>query len=275
MKIKQLKGILVALLLLAGCGEVYAASVGGMYGLYWNMNHKKRVSLYHGGRYLGKTDAGLINLRTHWYAARGEGKDIHESAGPSWQVPAFSFDIFQQASPCRWRYYNVVEPIDGPSGGKNNKLFPNGIGQEKADDISRLYTGHYAEVKNKDTAVAFQLSLWEIIYEDKGKYNVSKKSGDFYTATKGKFTSLANDWLSNLSSVSASSKVRVLSDNQYQDYSVYMGVVQGGGGGGGGGAVPEPITMFSMAAGIGGIYVYLRKRRKSKSMQAKLIEQHM
>jgi hypothetical protein len=65
-----------------------------------------------------------------------------------------------------------------------------------ADGIQGLYTNHYASVVDQTTSAAFQLAIWEIVYEESGVYGLG--AGAFSSLTTGLIADTANSWLANL-----------------------------------------------------------------------------
>jgi hypothetical protein len=115
-------------------------------------------------------------------------------------------------------------------------------------DVSKLFTSHYADVTSAKASAAFQLALWEILYEQKGAYDVN--SGGLKVVADSGARRLANDWLGSLGSVQGYSIQRVYS-GKLQDFLVAT-------------PVPEPATYALALAALGTLGVYAHRRRNRR-----------
>ena len=102
--------------------------------------------------------------------------------------------------------------------------------------IGRLVTKYGAAVNDADTSAAFQLALWEILYETPAA-NYSLSSGSFTETANPSVSNLANVWLSDLGTVSNVNVQRLYSPEN-QDYLVQT-------------PVPEPSTCAMLITGLG------------------------
>ena len=127
----------------------------------------------------------------------------------------------------------------------------------KAADISRLWKQHIVDshdTTTADGAAAFAASVWEIVNETTGTYNVSWDStakGSFYVHPDGGLTwdHTANTWLGNLGSGDAADIMALVpTDLSIQRFAVLVPAV-----------VPEPFTMLTAFLAIGSLGVYVRK----------------
>ena len=126
----------------------------------------------------------------------------------------------------------------------------------KAFDMGRLITKYRDGVDTAKESAAFQVALWEILYETSTTYSLF--SGAFMeTASNDGIRTLAQGWLSDLGSVSNVNVFKLESLGHYdsrhnwvkghQDFLVTT-------------PVPEPSTYALMLAGLFGIGFVVRRR---------------
>lgn len=133
---------------------------------------------------------------------------------------------------------------------------PNGpMSSAKADNVRRLYDVAYYNyvlpemekapaAANKDIAAAFQLSIWNLIYDN--DFSISNKAGSFYSTSSGAFVNLANTWMGLLGNAELASVGALLND-RYQDFAVPV-------------AVPAPGALILSSLGMM-LVGYLRRGR--------------
>lgn len=123
------------------------------------------------------------------------------------------------------------------------------IGAARADALARLATSYLGQVHDGTSAGAFQLAVWEIVYENTGTaYNIGTGNFSAYGANDASIA-LAQTWLGNLAAVSTYN-VNVWASPTHQDLAVFT-------------SVPEPGTLALLAVGLIGLG--LGKRRKNQA----------
>jgi hypothetical protein len=129
-------------------------------------------------------------------------------------------------------------------------------GDKQYSDLSKLFTSHYKDVANtKSGAVAFQLAIWEILYEEKDRYDVTKGSLDVRNASKSA-RRLANEWLASLASLDdvAGYEIRSVYSNDPKNQWAFLMATP----------VSEP-SVYARALVSLGIAAGFARRRRTKS----------
>jgi hypothetical protein len=134
-----------------------------------------------------------------------------------------------------------------------------GFTHQQADLLGRLYTvadnGTTSRVDTTNESVAFQLAVWELLYETSGSYNVT--GGNFYAQGGGNSTqrSLANSWLASAASlVDSQFSVARLASVATPNSAGHQDLILVG-------AVPEPSSYVLMLAGLSAVGFVVRRRR--------------
>lgn len=96
----------------------------------------------------------------------------------------------------------------------------------QVDAITRLYTGF---ANNTGTALhnaAFQLALWELVYDynDNNWTELSFKSGVFQTHNKNNIANLALSWLGELKDIDSKFSMYVMTNEFSQNQLVFSGI---------------------------------------------------
>ncbi|MET3131464.1 hypothetical protein AAKU55_001726 [Oxalobacteraceae bacterium GrIS 1.11] len=169
---------------------------------------------------------------THFnYAGQGGGFSGALNGAP---IATYCLDLYQEF------YFGGVYSNYTVGGGT--------LSSRAAQDIGRLVTQDGGKVVDANSSAAFQLALWEVLYESPATaYNLN--SGNFTGSGGGTSTALANSWLNGLG-VGAASNVHVqrLYSAENQDFLVIT-------------AVPEPSNYAMFGAGLG-LLAFLSRRKR-------------
>lgn len=135
-----------------------------------------------------------------------------------------------------------------------------GFSSQQGDLLGKLYTAHGSGglAASTDDSVAFQLAVWEILYEGSP---ASVTAGDFRLLSGASTAqrALANTWLGEVMQVGAarSFNAQRLYSSVAQDFVLFTAIPLGGGGSH---AVPEPSSIALAGLAIAGL-LCLRRRK--------------
>ncbi len=133
-------------------------------------------------------------------------------------------------------------------GGLDNVAFRD---VNRENDIRALFNLFYSDNHSAQESRAFQIALWELIYEGEGNLSVSSGAGYFYVASGfGSGTvGLANNWLAALGDWDGTDawSFHVLQNEGSQNLLTVR-------------PVPTPAALGLLLAGLGGLLVVRRRR---------------
>ena len=129
------------------------------------------------------------------------------------------------------------------------------MGTTRADRVRELFGRFIGEVDSEEEGEAFAASLWEIVYEKSGAYDLGGGTL-IMNGLDGNAETISEGWLADLDGDTDyfDYDVFALTNPDYQDFALTSP-------GYGGQPIPEPVTMMGMVLGVGGLASYLRKRR--------------
>lgn len=137
---------------------------------------------------------------------------------PSGEFFSFCIELTQNVYYRQEHTFDVVDVADAPMPGGPG-VGSAGMGPQKADMLRELWGRHIDEVSTPQTAAAFQIGVWEIVYDD----GLSLADGLF----RAKYPSLpevalAQIWLDGLTGNGPFAPLRALSSPDYQDHLVLV-----------------------------------------------------
>ncbi len=165
------------------------------------------------------------------YAWESEFNNVQNATGDATALGnpfnGFCIDLEDEITPGNYSW-DLVDLEDAPDGSYQ-------MTTTQANRIAELWGRHYADVNNGFTAAAFQLAVWEIVYEpanaDISSYDVTdgysgaNPGGGFevnaaWNANFANLTSLANSWLGNLDGAGPTAVLGALTSSATQDFVV-------------------------------------------------------
>ena len=127
-----------------------------------------------------------------------------------------------------------------------------------ATSLSKLFTVAGSLVNSISTSAAFQLAVWEIIYESpSNSFSMASGNAKFGVVSSSDLSTLAlaDTWLNALSTTAATAPVSILASTDRQDL-VYGGATA---------PIPEPSTYALMFAGLAGVGFVARRRARKQA----------
>jgi len=209
------------------------------------------------GTYIGNVYTGVYNLHINTAAGSYAGAEATAIVGEvdaSHNVAAFCMDVNQSAPQGVGFQTYQVQPLEAaPVGGVNTPMTT-----AQANDLRRLYGSYYSTSLTGPQAAAFEASVWEIVFEQSGTYNVYGGNLRINETSGGSWGSIANGWLGNLGNV-MNNNVMALVNQTYQDYAIVVPPSTGQEP-----PVPEPVTMASLLLAVGALGGYARRRLSTR-----------
>lgn len=137
------------------------------------------VSLNSGGSFMGPVKAGQFN----WQRTGGT------YTGLQGLFSTFCIEVHQDVLPGNNYTYDTNTVAGAPL--PVNILYGTPMGAVKADKISELYGRFYASLSSNDDYAAFQLAIWDFVYDGGGTVG----TGVFQASGFGAAMALADAWI--------------------------------------------------------------------------------
>ncbi|MBX3379854.1 MAG: Cys-Gln thioester bond-forming surface protein [Phycisphaeraceae bacterium] len=137
------------------------------------------VSLNSGGSFMGPVKAGQFN----WQRTGGT------YSGLTGTFATFCIEVHQDIFPGNNYTYDVNTVANAPL--PVNILYGTPMGAAKADQISELYGRFFAGLSTNDQYAAFQLAIWDFVYDGGGGVG----AGVFQASGFGAAMALADAWI--------------------------------------------------------------------------------
>jgi hypothetical protein len=156
----------------------------------------------------------------------------------------FCIDLTHFITPGHTYTYNLDDPT---SPNADAQVFSGGLGAAKAAMLSDLFGQYYGNIQDNHTAAAFQIAVWDIVYDG----GVPTSSSPFQVISTGTAETMALSWLNNLDPQSPGLMVLDSTSLNQNQITFAPPVV-----------VPEPSTfVLGLIAGAGIFGAALRRRK--------------
>jgi hypothetical protein len=145
---------------------------------------------------------------------------------------------------------DIYSWLNTSSSGASYTLIPGSgfFGSSQVTALERLASQHLASINTVAESGAFQLAVWEIVYENSGVYNLG--TGNFQVASaSGGALATANSWLAALGNGVPTLALSVWASSTSQDLAVFSA------------PIPEPEIYAMLLAGLG-LMGFVAKRRR-------------
>lgn len=145
---------------------------------------------------------------------------------------------------------DIYSWLNTSSSGASYTLTPGSgfFGSSQVTALERLASQHLASINTVAESGAFQLAVWEIVYENSGVYNLG--TGNFQVASaSGGALATANSWLAALGNGVPTLALSVWASSISQDLAVFSA------------PIPEPEIYAMLLAGLG-LMGFVAKRRR-------------
>ncbi len=184
--------VLLGGLLAGGIARGDTVTFGDLSATFKTVNPSSTVSIStNGGLNWSSPTAGAMN----WVRTGGSYAGLGGAYTSGTEFVSFCVELTQYVNYNGSYTYTVVEVGGVPSPGGSG--VGNGMGTSKADQLRELWTIARDQVQDSLTAAAFQLAIWEVVYDDDtslstGSFQAKKRNtGDLIPAT-------AQNWLSQI-----------------------------------------------------------------------------
>jgi hypothetical protein len=209
-------------------------------------------------QFLGSSTYSTVSGRAGVYKWSG-------IAGNPWPLnhnfESFCIDLKQVVNTSTTQTFTLKALENAPDPDPNPSTSVTGMGVDRANMLRRLWAAHRTDVVSDITATAFQIAIWEIVFERKPNYDdapdyfdVRSAYGSFYldthTANYSSITYKANLWLQDALNENGRMEpmLMALSSPTFQDQLVVM---------------PVPASAFGGTMLLGVLAGLRKPRRKS------------